>query len=261
MIQITSAQVDAWLALFMFPLARILGLLATAPVYQNAALSMQMRLILGLSIVLALAPALPPMPTVPAGSWVGLMIMAQQTLIGIVMGFTLRLIFAAIDMAGELIGLQMGLSFATFYDPMTSGQTPVVTEFISLTATLIYLAMNGHLLTLSALAESFSLFPVSTQFFAIKGLGSMLAWAATLFSSGVLLSLPLITALLIANLALGVLARVAPTLNLFAVGFPVTIIAGFIVLTLSLPYLGSALEKLYAQSFSALGQVMRAGML
>lgn len=261
MIQITSAQLDAWLALFMFPLARVLGLLATAPVYQNAALSVQLRLILGLAIVLALAPALPSMPTVPAGSWVGLVIMAQQTLIGIVMGFTLRLTFAAVDMAGELIGLQMGLSFATFYDPMTSGQTPVVTEFISLVATLIYLAMNGHLLTLSTLAESFNLFPVSTQVFAAKGMGSLLASAATLFSTGVLLSLPLITALLIANLALGVLSRVAPTLNLFAVGFPVTIMAGFLVLTLSLPYLGAALERVYAQAFSTLGQVMRAGLL
>ncbi|CAB1370530.1 flagellar biosynthetic protein FliR [Denitratisoma oestradiolicum] len=261
MIQITSAQVDAWLALFMFPLARILGLVATAPVYQNAVLSMRIRLILGLAIVLALAPALPPMPAIPAGSWVGLVVLAQQTLIGIVMGFTLRLMFAAVDMAGELIGLQMGLSFATFYDPMTSGQTPVVTEFISLVATLIYLAMNGHLLTLSALAESFHLFPVSTQWFASKGLGTLLASAATLFSAGVLLSLPLITALLIANLALGVLSRVAPTLNLFAVGFPVTIMAGFLVLTLSLPYLGSALERFYTQAFSALGLVMRAGML
>jgi flagellar biosynthetic protein FliR len=219
----------------------------------------RIRLILELSIALALAPALPPMPAVPAGSWVGLVIMAQQMLIGMVMGFTLRLVFAAIDMAGELIGLQMGLSFAMFYDPMSSSQTPVVTEFISLFATLIYLVMNGHLLTLSALAESFSLFPVSTQFFAVKGLGAMLAWAATLFSAGVLLALPMITALMIANLALGVLTRVAPTLNLFAVGFPVTIMAGFTVLTLSLPYLGAALERLYAQSFSALGLVMRAG--
>ncbi|QDX81357.1 flagellar biosynthetic protein FliR [Denitratisoma sp. DHT3] len=260
MIQVTSTQLDAWLTLFMFPLARILGLVATAPVFQNRALSMRIRLILGLSIALALVSALPPMPAVPVGSWIGLAVLAQQTLIGIVMGFTLRLIFAAIDMAGELIGLQMGLSFAMFYDPMSAGQTPVVTEFISLLATLIFLAMNGHLLTLSALAESFNLFPVSTQFFAVKGLGAMLTWAATLFAAGVLLALPLISALTIANLALGVLSRVAPTLNLFAVGFPVTIMAGFTVLTLSLPYMGAALERLYAQSFSALGQVMRAGM-
>ena len=87
----------------------------------------------------------------------------------------------------------------------------------------------------------------------------MLSWAATIFSTGVFLALPLIAALLIANIALGVLARIAPSLNVFAVGFPVTIVAGFSVLTLSLPYMGAALERLYDSGFVALSGVMRAG--
>lgn len=260
MISFTSAQLDSWLALFMFPLARVLALLATAPVFNNAGLSMQIRLSIGLAISFALAPALPAMPAISPGSWVGIMVLAQQILIGIVMGFTLRLVFTAVDVAGELIGLQMGLGFASFYDPQTASQTPVISEFLGLLATLLFLAMNGHLLTLSVLADSFTLLPVTTTPFAAKGFLALLSWAATLFSAGLMLALPLIAALLIANIALGVLSRVAPQLNIFAVGFPVTIVAGFVVLMLSLPYFGAALERLYDRGFLVLSGVLGAGL-
>jgi flagellar biosynthetic protein FliR len=258
MITVSSAQLDAWLAAFMFPLARILGLLATAPVFNSAALPRRIRLLTGLAIAFALVPSLPAMPPVPSGSWVGLVILAQQTLIGVLFGFTLRLAFSAIDLAGELIGLQMGLSFAVFYDPQSASQTPVLSELLGLLATLIFLAMNGHLLVLAVLAESFRLLPVGITPFSGQGFAALLAWAATLFSTGVLLSLPLVAALLIANIAMGVLSRVAPQLNLFAIGFPVTMVAGFSVLMISMPYFGTALERLFDQSFSALRTVMRA---
>ena len=261
MLSVTTAQLNAWIAVFIFPLTRILGLLATAPIYSNATLPRKTRVVLGLVISLALAPALPPMPTIPAGSWIGLAVLAEQLLIGLLMGMVLRIVFAAIDLAGELIGLQMGLSFAVFYDPQSSGQTPVVTEFLSLFASLIFLAMDGHLVAIAALAKSFQLLPVSAQPFSIKGLGSFLSWSGSLFSAGVLLSLPLIAALLIANLALGVLTRMAPTLNLFAIGFPVTLSAGFIVLMLSLPYMGAAMQRLYEQGFNSLETVLRAAAL
>ncbi|MBI3525162.1 MAG: flagellar biosynthetic protein FliR [Betaproteobacteria bacterium] len=259
MISFTSAQLDLWLATFMFPLARVLALMVTAPVFNNAALSQQLRLVIGLAVSFGLAPALPPMPPISPGSWLGLAVLAQQILIGVVFGLTLRIVFSAADMAGELIGLQMGLSFATFYDPQSASETPVVSEFLGLLATLLFLAMNGHLLTLSVLAESFKLLPVTATPFAAKGLLAFMSWSAIIFSAGLLLALPIIAALLIANIALGVLARVASSLNIFAVGFPVTIVAGFAVLMLSLPYFGTALEKLYDRGFMALSGILRAG--
>lgn len=258
MISFSGAQLDAWLAAFMFPLARILALLASAPVFNNSAQPARVRLAVGLVITVALAPVLPPMPAIPAGSWVGLVVLAQQILIGLLMGFTLRIAFVAVDIAGELVGLQMSLSFAVLYDPQNGAQTPVLSEFLGLFATLLFLAMNGHLLTLSVLAESFRLLPVSAQPFGSGGFAALLAWSSTLFSAGVLLALPLIAALLIANLAMGVLARVAPQLNIFAVGFPVTLMTGFVVLTFSIPYLGAALERLFDRAFHALSTVMRA---
>jgi flagellar biosynthetic protein FliR len=118
--------------------------------------------------------------------------------------------------------------------------------------------MNGHLLTLTVLAESFTLLPVSATPFHAAALSSLLTASAMMFSLGVMLALPLITALLITNISLGVLARVAPTLNLFAVGFPVTLALGFIVLLLSLPYIGDAMEGVFNSGFTALEAVLRA---
>ena len=259
MITITSAQLDYWLALFVYPMARVLGVVATMPVFNHVAIPAQARIVIGLAIGIGIAPTLPPMPEVSIGSWAGMGIMAQQTLIGIVIGYTISLAFAAIDVAGDLIGLQMGLSFAVFYDRNSTGQTPVMTEFLALIAALVFLAMNGHLLVLAALAESFTLLPVSATPFATKGFATIVAAAASIFSSGLMLALPLIAALLIANISLGVLTRVAPALNLFAVGFPVMMLSGFAVLLLSLPLLGNAFASLYERGFSALGAVLRAG--
>lgn len=258
MLAFTSAQLDAWITAFLFPLARIFGLLASAPIFNNAAQPMRIRVMAGLVITLALVPVLPPMPAISAGSWVGFVILAQQLIIGALLGFTLRIAFAAIDIAGDLIGMQMSLSFAVFYDPQNAGQTAVLAEFLGLLTMLIFLAMNGHLLTLSVLAESFRLLPVTATPFSAGGFASMLAWSSTLFSAGLLLALPLITALLIANLAMGVLARVAPQLNIFAVGFPVTLTAGFIVLMFSIPYFGAAMERLFDHAFRAMAAVLRA---
>lgn len=258
MIAITSAQLDAWIAAFIFPLARIFGLLASAPIFNNAAQPQRIRLAAGVVITLALVPVLPPMPAVAAGSWLGFAILAQQIIIGVLLGFTLRIAFAAIDIAGDLIGMQMSLSFAVFYDPQNAGQTAVLAEFLGLLTMLIFLAMNGHLLTLQVLVESFRLLPVSATPISANGFSTLLAWSSTLFASGLLLALPLITALLIANLAMGVLARVAPQLNIFAVGFPVTLTAGFIVLMFSIPYFGAAMERLFDNAFRAMAAVLRA---
>lgn len=258
MITFSSTQLDTWLAAFIFPLVRILGLMSIAPVFSNAGLPRLPRLLLALAVAFALAPGLPPMPVVPAGSWLGLTIMAQQALIGVLLGFALRIVFAAIDLAGELIGLQMGLSFAVFYDPQNAEQTPVLSDLLGLVATLMFLAMNGHLLTLSALAESFRLLPVGGTPMSGQGFAAAMTAAAALFSVGLLLSLPVVAALLIANLSMGVLSRVAPQLNLFAIGFPVTLVAGFATLMIALPYLGAALERLFDQAFAALRTVMLA---
>ena len=145
MFSIDSAQIDAWIVAFIYPLTRILAFIATAPLWSNAGVPGRTRLILAIAITVAITPILPAMPIVQPASLAGLWILLQQMLIGIGMGFAAKIVFSGIELAGEFIGAQMGLGFATFYDPLSSSQTPVISEFINLIALLLFLSMNGHL--------------------------------------------------------------------------------------------------------------------
>lgn len=239
------AQIDAWIAFYAFPLARILGLVATAPLWSTAGIPRRTRLILGLGITIAIAPALPPMPNVQPASLAGLWILGQQVLIGISMGFAARIVFSAIDMAGTYIGFQMGLGFATFYDPMEGAQTAVLAEFIGLIALLLFMAFDGHLLYISTLAQSFHAIPVGPEALSPNSWRNLAELGGKIFSAGLLLALPVLVALMITNVALGVLTKAAPQLNLFALGFPLTLMGGFMAVGVSLNYLTGPLQDLY----------------
>ncbi len=252
MISIGSAQIDAWIVAFIYPLTRILGFIATAPLWSSNGVPARTRLILGLAIAVALTPSLPLMPVVQPASLTGLWIMAQQMLIGIGMGFAVKIVFAAFNVAGEFIGTQMGLGFATFYDPLSSAQTPVIAEFINLLALLLFLSMNGHLLYLATLAQSFSAIPVSATPIAAGSWLNLAELGSRMFSAGLLLSLPVMAALMITNVALAVLTRAAPQLNLFALGFPLTLLGGFFALAISLNYMATPIQGIFEVGLEAM---------
>jgi flagellar biosynthetic protein FliR len=258
MLSVTSAQLDAWLAMLAFPLARILGLVGMAPVFSNNGIPRRIKLMVGLAITIGIVPALPPSPTISLGSWDGLLIIALETMTGVAMGLVLRVVFASLDVMGEIVSLQMGLSFATFFDPVAGGQTGVVGEFLILMATLIFLALNGHLLLVDALAHSFEWMPISATPPHKGGWLLLARFGATVFSAGLLMALPIVTALLITNIALGILTRAAPQLNLFAIGFPITLTVGFGVLILALNHLAPLLQHFYDVGFGTMADLVRA---
>jgi flagellar biosynthetic protein FliR len=252
MISLSSAQIDIWIAAFIYPLARVLSFIAAAPLWSVAGIPRRTRLILGIGITIAITPGLPEMPQVQPGTLSGLWLLLQQMLIGVGMGFSAKIVFSALDMAGEFIGTQMGLGFATFYDPLNSSQTPVMTEFMTQISLLMFLSLNGHLLYIATLAQSFTAIPVSAV---PLGAGSWLNLAelgSKIFSAGLLLALPIMVALMITNLALAVLTRAAPQLNIFALGFPLTLTGGFVGLAVSLNYLAVPLQTLFEFGLSAL---------
>lgn len=257
MITFGSADLNAWMMSFIWPLVRILALLAAAPVLGNAAIPTRVKIGLGVLVTLIIAPTIGPLPKVEPGSLEGLLILGQQVIIGLAMGFTVRIIFSAVEMAGEIAGLQMGLGFATFFSPRSDGSTLVVGRFLGLLATLTFLAMNGHLLMLSALAESFSVFPISAEPFSAGGWKMLAGWGGKIFEAGLGLALPVVTALLIVNLALGILTRAAPQLNIFAVGFPITLMVGMAALMLSLPYFIPVIERLITEALETMLEVAR----
>jgi len=243
MISFTSAQLDAWLATLIFPLTRILAMIASSPVLGNKQVPVRVKIGLSVLIAIVIAPTIGEMPPVSVGSAQGLLIIIQQIIIGVAMGFTMRLVFTAVEMAGELAGLQMGLGFASFYDPLNSSYTPVVARWLGMIAALAFLTMNGHLYMLSALAESFHTLPIGGMMPA-KGFYEVARWGGVIFAYGLQISLPLLAALLTGNIALGILTRAAPQLNLFAIGFPITLAIGFFVLALSMPHFIPLLDRL-----------------
>jgi flagellar biosynthesis protein FliR len=258
MLSVTTAQLDAWLAVLAYPLARILALIGTAPIFGNNALPRRLKLMVGLAVAIGLAPALPEVAPIALNSWNGMLMLFQQTIIGIAMGLTMRVVFAALDVMGELVSLQMGLSFATFFDPMAGGQTAVVGEFLTLISSLIFLALNGHLLMLDALSASFVWLPISDAPLHKEGWMMLVRFGATIFASGLLMALPVVTALLITNIALGILTRAAPQLNLFAIGFPITLTVGFGVLFIALGHIAPILQGFYDAGFDTMAGVVRA---
>lgn len=257
MISLTDAQLNAWLISFVWPLTRILGLIMVAPMFGHRSVPARVKIGLGVFIALIIAPTLPPMPDVGLGSWYGLLILVQQLLIGIAIGYIMRVIFAAVEAAGEIIGLQIGLGFASFFDPQSAGQTLVIARFFNMLALLVFLAVNAHLLLLGVLVESFQTLPISAQPLSTAGFYNVAAFGSTVFAVGLQLALPLITILLLTNLSLGILTRSAPQLNIFAIGFPITLGVGLIVLDLTLPFFAPQLELAIQHGFETTATVIR----
>lgn len=243
MISFSTAEINAWIVAFFFPLTRVLAVLATAPPFNNPALTVRIRLAFGLAITVALAPALPRMPPVDPASAAGLLMLAQEVLIGTAMGFTLRLVLGAVDMAGNLISLEMGIGFASAYDPQTAGQTVVVSEFLGLLALLVFFAINGHLMVIATVSQSFVAIPIGATALTAGSWSNVAHFGSVVFAAGLFLALPILIALLISNLALAILSRAAPQLNLIAIGFPLTIALGFASLIVGLSYLADPLQQ------------------
>ncbi|WP_151636377.1 flagellar biosynthetic protein FliR [Noviherbaspirillum aerium] len=254
MLAVTSAELNTWIASFLWPLTRILGLVAAAPVFGNLSIPIRVKLGLGIMLSLCIAPTVPSIPATDPMSLSGLLIVMQQAVIGLAMGFAMRLVLAAVEMAGEICGLTMGFGFATFFDPQTRGRSSAIAQFLALLTLMIFLASNIHLLMLSTLAESFQTMPISGAPVGTSLFRQLANWGGVIFSSGIQLALPLVAALLLINIALGILTRAAPQLNLFGIGFPVTLAVGFIVLALVLPYLTTPIDRLLHQGIEFVRQ-------
>lgn len=258
MLSLTDTQLNGWLAQFLWPFVRILALIATAPLFGESTIPRHVKIGLAFVLAVAVLPTLPVPLDIPVASFTGLLILVQQVLIGIAMGFTMKLVFAAAQMAGEFVGLQMGLSFATFFDPGTGANTAVISRLFNILAVLVFLAVDGHLLVLGGLAMSFDALPLAPMSLHADGWGVVVERGSQVFLSGLLLALPLIAALLSINLALGILNRAAPQLSVFSVGFPISLTVGLILLAAALPNTLPFMETLFRGGLDAMSRVVQA---
>ncbi len=241
MIEVTSAQLHAWAGALLFPFIRVMATISSAPILGHASIPIRVRVALALILAFAAAGFAPV--SVPLDSPHALAYALRETLIGASLGLLLRLIFAAAELAGDAIGLQMGLGFAFFVNPQNSAQSPLVGSLFSIVAGLLFLALDIHLLLIAGLMESFRVLPVDAPLDAGLGVPAVAAAGAEMFRLALSIALPALAALLLANLALGVLTRAAPQLNLFAVGFPATLIIGALILGPTLPGAVEAISR------------------
>ena len=254
MISFSSELLQTWIIALLWPLTRVLGVITVAPIFGDSAIPNQVKLGFGVMLTLIIAPTIPTLPQFEIFSFQGLLILIQQLVIGLAMGFSMRLVFAAVTMAGQLIGMSMGLGFASFFDPQSQGQSTAVSQFLMLLAMLVFLSLDGHLMMVSAIAQSFVTMPISLDGGGINPMKIAL-WGEAVFSAGLLLAMPVIAALLITNMALGVLTRTSPQLNIFGIGFPVTLAIGFFVLALSLQGMLKPIENMIQSGLSNMQQV------
>ncbi len=233
MIPVTESQLLGWLAGVLLPFFRVLALMSAAPILSNRAFPVRARVALSAAIALVAAPiSAAPDPSLLMGTGAFVMVV-REVLIGLTIGFVARLLFTSFEIAGEAIGLQMGLSFAGFFDPQ-SGSSNAVGRFVSTIALLAFVAINGPLAVIATVVQSFTLFPPGDPSFQFLLARSPVALGAEVFTLALGLALPFIALLLFITLTLGVISRVAPQFNVFAVGFPVTIGTGMLMLTMGL---------------------------
>ncbi len=251
MISFDEAQILGWITPLIWPFLRAVFLFSALPVLGSRMVPARVRVGLAAFVALAAQPSLPEVPVVPLDSALAVLLVAQQAVIGLALGFAVRLVFTAVEFAGEIIGLQMGLNFAGFFDPLSAGTATATSRFFGTLVSWLFVVINGHLLVIMALADSFHAFPIGPEPFDFLRATLPHQWGAEIFATGLWIALPLVSMLLFVNLVLGAITRVAPQINIFAVGFPLSLGVGLLGMLAVLPQLDApfimALERLLEQ--------------
>lgn len=250
-IALTTGQLEAWMANAFFPFVRIGACLMVAPMFGARFVPARTRILLAAALTALVVPLMPATGIAPFSAQ-GLVVVAQQLLIGIALGFALQIVFDALGLAGQLLANSMGLSFAFNVDPLRGSSTAALGQIYIILATLVFLALDGHLALLQVLVDGFGTMPVGTTGLGREGLWALVLWGGQLFAGAISIALPGITALLIVNLAFGVVSRAAPSLNLFAVGFPFSLVIGLLVVLAGIGPLVEGVTRLLSLGFDFL---------
>jgi flagellar biosynthesis protein FliR len=234
MMTLASSEIMSWVGEFMWPLIRIAALVGVAPVFGARTIPLRIKLLFSIMLTLVIAPVIPPVPVVDPISGAAVLIVMNQILIGVAMGLALQLVFAMFVIGGQIIAFQMGLGFASMVDPASGTQVPVISQFYVILLTLVFLALDGHLTVIGVVAESFSALPIGVNGLNNDGIWALVTWGGKMYAGAVQIALPAIASLLLINLTFGVVTRSAPQFNIFSIGFPITMVAGFFVMLATL---------------------------
>ncbi|AMK32169.1 MULTISPECIES: flagellar biosynthetic protein FliR [Pseudomonas] len=257
MLELTDTQIGTWVATFILPLFRVMAVLMTMPIFGTKMLPARVRLYAAVAITVVIVPGLPPLPEIDPLSVRGVLLCAEQVIVGALFGFSLQLLFQAFVIAGQIVAVQMGMAFASMVDPANGVNVAVISQFMTMLVSVLFLLMNGHLVVFEVLTESFTTLPVGSalvvnHFWEIAG---RLSWV---LGAALLLILPAIAALLVVNIAFGVMTRAAPQLNIFSIGFPLTLVLGMGIFWVGLADILPHYQALASEALQWLRELARA---
>lgn len=245
---ISAAEITALIGAYLWPLFRVSAMVASAPVYGTRSVPTKVKVMTAIAITSVLVPILPA-PEMNVFSPLAVLTIAQQILIGLIIGFTVQLVFSAVITGGQIVAMQMGLGFSLMVDPQNGAQSPVLSQFYVVMVMLIYLAIDGHLVLIEVLADSFKTMPISAQGLVANDFMQVVRWGGNIFAGGMAIALPAIASLLVVNIAFGVMTRSAPQLNIFAIGFPITMLLGFALVMITLPNIAPQSTSLFSDVY------------
>ena len=257
MLNVLAADIIERFYAFMWPMLRISALMLTAPIFTQNAFNLRLRILMALVLTWLVYP-LHRWPLIDPVSAQGLLEVFNQIAIGALMGLVLQIVVAAVVVAGQSISSAMGLSMANMIDP-NLGSVPVISQFLLVLASLIFVGFGGHAILLAIVSESFETIPIGTSILDQALLGKVVQWSSMMFLGALLMALPVMVFLLFINVGLGIVTRAAPSLNIFAVGFPAMTLAGFLVLIVSMDAVGGRIDWLWMQAFGVVRELTGVG--
>jgi flagellar biosynthetic protein FliR len=234
----------------IWPMLRLGAFLSFTSMFSIQAVNLRIRISLGLLLAFYVSQQI-EIPIIDPISAVGLMTIFREILIGLTLGLVFQIASAALVVAGQAVSGSMGLTMASMVDPAL-GNIPVLSSFFNILGTLIFLGIGGHLIVFGLVLESFRLLPIGHEFFNQDMLGKMIHWSSMMFLGALLIGLPVMMTLLFINIGLGFVARAAPSLNIFTVGFPALLLVGFGILIISMGNNLSRVQWVWLQSFQVL---------
>ena len=256
-IVISLAKIVEYSNELLLVFTRVAAIFSIAPIIGSRLIAVRIRVISALLITMVIFPTVPNIPDLDLWSGVGVLLLLEQLLIGLGIGFLLQMAFNAATIAGEVIAMTMGLGFAQMVDPQNGIQVPVVSQLYVIISTLLFIGLNGHIILIESISHSFQTLPLAGQEFALNFVWELLNWASRMFLAAMTFAMPIIAGLLITNMTMGVIARSAPQLNIFAVGFPVTMLIGFVLILLSIPIFATEFERLLQDTFLFIHTLLR----
>lgn len=243
-----------WLSPIFWPFIRVLAVFSVAPIFASRSFPIRVRVALALLVAWSSAGVIPQQVLVSLADPDAIRVVMHEILVGLSIGFSVRIVFAAAEFAGELIGLQMGLNFAGFFNPSSNVQSSAMAVFMGHMTALLFVVLNGHLMVLMAVVQSYKFVPLNSGMLELIQNWRLHEMGALIFSSAFWMALPVMVLLLLVNIALGIMSRVAPQMNIYAVGFPVTLTAGLVGLLILFPFMDRAFFALFELALENFGR-------